>query len=425
MENDDRLKNISDISRIIPADGGVCRRLLDSMYDGIGLFELREGKVSALYLNERFFEVAGYSPEQYRPYLDNVTVTFFEEDEKRFLKNALKYAGENKEACFEVRGRRGDGSVGWFCIRSRKVDFIERDVPVYLAAVYDCTKNKETELNLKLDRARYRILEETGTAFLFEYDPFKDEMVFFPGRDEDERRFEEYSRHLRTSSSIHPEDSAYFYFIMLKASRREQKGSVCARSTDRKGGWQICRMNYTSIAGDRDDVIKVLGRINTEDGADDGGGFMRQRADEGTRLISERLNARPERALLMLADIDGMNGINERFGFGKGSELLGRFGQAAARIFKSGIVFGYAEDVFAVYMEGLTENELYCLTDRLRTAVPALDFSAGVAFVKDGSSGETPRDYLITASKALYRAKKEGINSIVTEKVPRENKQEA
>lgn len=436
MENDVRLEKISDLSQIESSDGSdVYYRLFDSMYDGLGLYELREGKVRALYLNERFFEIAGYTKEQYRPYLDNVTVTFLEEDEKRFLENALKNAELNREACFEVRGYRADGSIGWFCIRSRRVDYVKSDYPVFLAAVYDCTKNKQLEQNARLNRERYRILEEIGASCLFEYDPQNDEMIFSPGRERDERRFSEYARHLRRSSDIHPDDSAYFYSVLLKACRRERRGYVDARCLDNNGGWVLCRFNYSGVAGDRDNVIRVLGRIDIR-GESEGNGnpfisssenfdtLMRKESAAGLSLISERLKSCPKNALLLMTDIDGMGKINERFGFDEGSELLHRFERAAAEIFKSGIVFRYMGDIFAVYTEGLTESELYYLTDRLRTAAEALGcggenaglgFSAGVARVKECSGSEHARDLLITAAHALYRAKTEGKNSIVTE----------
>ncbi|MDE6591896.1 MAG: GGDEF domain-containing protein [Oscillospiraceae bacterium] len=436
MENDVRLEKISKLSQIESSDGSdVYYRLFDSLYDGLGLFELREGKVRALYLNERFFEVAGYTKEQYRPYLDNVTVTFFEEDEKRFLENALKSAGANREACFEVRGYRADGSVGWFCIRSRRVDYVKSDYPVFLATIYDCTGNKQLEQAAKLNGERYRILEEIGASYLFDYDPQSDEMIFSPGRDRNEHRFSGYARYLRGQASIHPDDSAYFYNVLLKACRRERRGYVDARSNDPKGGWVLCRLHYSSVAGDRDNVIRVLGRIDVkgESGVNDNpfiptsenfDTLMRKESAAGISLVSERLQTCPKKVLLMLADIDGMGKINERFGFDEGSELLHRFEMAAEEIFKGGVVFRYMGDVFAVYIEGLTESELYYLTDRLRTAAEnlscggenaGLGFSAGVAWVKECKGREHVRDFLITAAHALYRAKSEGKNSIVTE----------
>lgn len=430
MDNDARLGKISDLSQIESSDGSdVYYKLFDSMYDGMGLFELRDGKVRALYLNERFFEIAGYTKEQYRPYLDNVTVTFFEEDEKRFLENALKNAGLNREASFEVRGYRADGSVGWFCIRSRAVSYVKSDYPVFLAAIYDCTSSKELEQNAKLNKARYRILEEIGANYLFEYNPECDEMIFSPGRDSNERKFMNYSRHLRMSVSIHPEDAAYFYTALLGACRRERKGYVDARISDREGGWLRCRLNYTSVAGDRDNVVRVLGRIDSKDDGDQSIAsensfeLISKHSKDGVALITERLKCRPKCAVLIMADIDGMNRINEEIGFEAGTKLLGDFEKAAAEVFKNGIVFRYMEDIFAVYIEDINENALYYHIDRLRTSAANINagslggtgFCAGAAWINNDSGGEIAGDLLITAAHSLYRAKMEGKNTIITE----------
>lgn len=436
MENDVRLDGISDLSRIESADGSdVCYRLFDSMYDGMGLFELRDGKVRAMYLNNRYFDVVGYTKEQYRPYLDNVTVTLFEEDEKRFMENTLKNAGIDHDSSFEVRGYRADGSVGWFCIRSRTVDYVKCDNPVYLAAIYDCTAAKRLEQSAKINKERYRILEETGTNYLLDYDPEGDEMIVSPGRDMDERKYINYARHVGNSDIIHPADSAYFYVVLLKACRREHRGYVDIRITDKNGGWIPVRVVYSGVADDGDNVIKILGRVDVK-GGNEGNenpliycseGFdtlLRKESAAGISFISRQLENCPRNASLLLADIDDMRVFNREVSFDEGSAALLGFEKAAAAIFGSGTVFRYMGDIFVIYTEGLSENELYLLIDRLRTAAGnidcggkkrALNFSVGIARIKDCCGREGVGDLLITAAHGLYRAKKEGKNSLVIE----------
>lgn len=436
MELDNRINTISDLSRIEAADGSdIMCRLFNSMYDGMGLFELCGEKVRALYLNERYFEVVGYTKEQYRPYLDNITVTMFADDEKRFLDHAKSNADSEHDSCFEVRGYRADGSVCWFSIRTRTVNYVKCDNPAYLAAVSDCTAAKNMEISLKLNMERYRILEEIGATYLFEYNPALDEMVFLPGRNKAGHRFTSYSRQLRRSTSIHPDDTAYFYTVLLTASRRECKGTIYARGSDNKGGWVMCCLSYSSITGDGDDIIRVLGRADITEKADisypgeTGNTIMQKAAAAAISEIESRLKALPASSVLIMADIDGMGGYNKELGYDRGSAALYAFEKAARDIFREGIVFRYMEDIFVIYAENMTESEMYYLIDKLQTGAEnilpevkdsTLRFSAGIAEAGRSARPEEAvsfRDMLITAAHALYKAKKDGSGSLETENV--------
>ena len=177
---DKKLTDITDPSIIVPADdcGDLYFKLFNNMYDGLSVFELNGGKVRALYLNERYFDTIGYTKEQYRPYIDNVTVTLQEEDEHRLISSAERSIKEKTDLYCEVRGYRYDGSVGWFCIRARTADFIKSSGITFLASINDISEQKVLEYELSINRERFRILEETVSALLFEYNPFTDKMRF-------------------------------------------------------------------------------------------------------------------------------------------------------------------------------------------------------------------------------------------------------
>lgn len=440
METNSRLEGISDLSQLHSSDGSdIIYRLFDSMYYGMGIFELCGEKVRALYLNNRYFEIVGYTKEEYRPYLDNITVTMFAEDEKRFLEYAKKNADSEHASGFEVRGYRADGSVGWYSIRTRTVNFIECENPVYIAEVSDCTAAKNTETELRLNTERYRILEEIGATYLFEYDPAADEMVFLPGKNKNEHRFAKYSRQLRQSKSLHRSDAAYFYTVLTNAGRRVCRGSVTVRGSDNKGGWLPCRLTFSSIAGDRDNIIRVLGRVDVPietDGTDpviiiNGESTVIQKeAAAGISEISAGLSASHGSAVLIMADIDGMTGINEKCGYEEGSSALYAFEKAARELFGDKSVFRYIGDTFLIYIEKMNESEVYYLLDKLRSRVQRLipeesgltfSFSAGIAVTglpeRHHRTGErlTADDLILTAAHALYTAKTEGRGSLEAE----------
>lgn len=209
---DKKITDITDPSIIVPADNckDIYFSLFNSMYDGLSVFEVCGNKIRALYLNERYFDNVGYTLEQYTPYIENVTVTLFEEDEQRIFGLAQECIRNHSDFYCEVRGYRFDGSVGWFCIRARTVDFIKSDNPVFLASINDISRRKELEHKYNISKERYRILEETSSAFLFEYSLLNDNMTFFPKAGKS-HEIVNYGMYLRRSNRIYPDDAIYFY----------------------------------------------------------------------------------------------------------------------------------------------------------------------------------------------------------------------
>lgn len=441
---DNRIAHISDPNLITPADNctDLFFRLFNSMYDGVCIFEVCGAKVKALYLNERYFQVVGYTREQYLPYYDNVTITLFEEDEQRIFENAEECLKSGEDFYCEVRGYRFDGSVGWFCIRARAVDFIKSDNPVFLASINDVTSQKETEHKLKINSERYRILEETSSAFLLDYDCENDVMTFSPGKGRDDLVIKSYTSYLRRSCPIYDEDVIYYCNVLFKTCRKKGRGFVDVRSLDKdRSFYTICRIIFSSIADEYGEIIRVVGRIEV---IDESSGLIARLAEDRSSnsvaglsdsasamgVIKERLTHCRSRCFMIIADIDEFTTFNQKFGKEAADDAVKLSAELIKSVFpENSVIFRYVDDEFVIFVEDTDESAVYDMVDKLRACCGTamltvngesisadISFSIGAAWTVCDERVNI-KDFFITADRALIKAKKEGGDKMHVEKI--------
>ncbi|MGN1101296.1 MAG: diguanylate cyclase [Huintestinicola sp.] len=441
---DDRIAYISDPNLITPADNctDLFFRLFNSMYDGVCIFEVCGAKVKALYLNERYFHVIGYTREQYLPYYDNVTITLFEEDERRIFEHAEECVQSGKDFYCEVRGYRFDGSVGWFWIRARVVDFIKSDNPVFLASINDITSQKETEHKLRINSERYRILEETSSAFLLDYDYKNDVMTFSPGKGREDLVIKSYTSYMRRSCPIYDEDVIYYCNVLFKTCRKKGKGFVDVRSLDKdRSFYTICRIIFSSIPDEYGEIIRVVGRIEV---IDESSGLVARLAADRTSnsvagltdsatamgIIKDRISHCRCRCFMIIADIDGFTEFNERYGKKAADDAVKLSAELIKSVFPdNSVIFRYVGDEFVIFAEDINEGEMYDMVNRLRASCGTamltvngesicvdISFSIGAAWTVCDERVNI-KDFFITADRALIKAKKEGGSKMHVEKI--------
>lgn len=440
---DRQIAEIMDLSSKVP-DENCCdfyKQLLNSLYDGISLFEFCGNKVKAIYLNQRYFENVGYTPEQYLPYFDNITVTLFEEDEQRIFDTAKRCVEENTDFNCDVRGYRYDGTVGWFNVRARIVDFIKRDGIVFLASINDVTTEKQLQHRLSINEERYRILEETTSTFLYIYNCADDVMTFSSHSGAQEVVISNYSGHLRKSDQIHPEDVNYYFNAISKACRKQCKSYIDIRSLNKECTEYVpCRNYISSIPDEYGDIISVMGRIELLEDAGVTAELMCNNEyeifdfmcspHEGIDLINNKISKGNAKGFLAVIDIDDFSGFNKKYGPETSDNAVKLAAELICCIFEDAVIFRYTGDQFVVYMENITESELYEMEEKLRLAGEMINlsdnssctdslsmtFSTGAAWTVN-SEKTTFKDYFITADKALFRAKKAGKNRMYVEKI--------
>ena len=148
------------------------------------------------------------------------------------------------------------------------------------------------------------------------------------------------------------------------------------------------------------------------------------------RLLNDRLRVDVRAAdadhpvSLILLDLDHFKRVNDTHGHVVGDQVLhalGRMLQTEVRV--SDVAARYGGEELAVLQPGTDLDAATVLAERLRARIAALDWlqivgvplnltvSAGVAST---SGGETPRDLLRRADRAMYAAKAAGRDRVMT-----------
>jgi diguanylate cyclase (GGDEF)-like protein len=148
------------------------------------------------------------------------------------------------------------------------------------------------------------------------------------------------------------------------------------------------------------------------------------------REAYDRSRRRPEHhPVLVMMDLDAFKAVNDRFGHAVGDRVLMAFASLLRqRVRHSDVVGRYGGEEFALLIEALDEADALRLSERLRQDFAATDQVApdGTRFRVTLSAGVAALDAAATsfegwkkaADDALYRAKAEGRNRVLTAPQP-------
>lgn len=368
----------------------ICSTMLEHLMCGVAIYELCPDRVRSLYFNKKYYEMVGYTKEQYEQYADSVTSSLYGDSAEMIFEKAGRSAKTGETFYAECKGRRYDGSDIWVLVKAKLVDFIESEHPVFLAIVQDMTNRKLAEYENAVNLERYRILEATSNAVTFEYDIPDDIMTFSysGGRaDSANRSISNYAEVSKRTKIVYPDDAAKFYAALKKASKKPVSCmTLDYRSTIiDQNSYRWVRTCYSSVADASGKVIKVLGRTQ---------------------------------------DIDDFKAFNDTYGHSFGDEVLRTVGKLLSRKFPNAVVGRFGGDEFIVFTRGTSESTVVDeFEDFLEVSGKAeiggkrytIKCSVGIAWSE--SCDVDYAQYFDEADEQLYRAKKEGKHRICRKKI--------
>lgn len=197
---------------------------------------------------------------------------------------------------------------------------------------------------------------------------------------------------------------------------------------------RIAQMRYSLLVLTRklDEANRQLMRLSSADGLT---GIANRRRFDETLLKEWRRCAREARPLaLLLIDVDFFKPFNDNYGHQAGDECLKAVARALSQTLRrpSDLAARYGGEEFAVILPGTDEAGALAVAEALRAAVQQMGIAhrysevAPVVTISVGLACRTPKPgdetgfigLLKDADTALYRAKSEGRNRVVSACAP-------
>lgn len=419
----------------------ICSTMLEHLMCGVAIYELCPDRVRSLYFNKKYYEMVGYTEEQYEQYADSVTSSLYGDSAEMIFEKAGRSVKTGETFYAECKGRRFDGSDVWVLVKAKLVDFIESEHPVFLAIVQDITNRKQAEYENAVNLERYRILEATSNAVTFEYDIPDDIMTFSysGGRaDSANRSISNYAEVSKRTKIVYPDDAAKFYAALKKAGKKPVSCmTLDYRSTIiDQNSYRWVRTCYSSVADASGKVIKVLGR--TQDIDDEKREHQRMtqlvEIDSTTRLLNKLATTNHIQRLIgektsaksffIMIDIDDFKAFNDTYGHSFGDEVLRAVGKTLSTKFRNNIIGRFGGDEFIVFARAVSESVVVDKFEDFLKIVGATEIggkqyeikcSIGIAW-SDRSDIDYSR-YFDEADEQLYKAEKAGKCRICHKKI--------
>ena len=433
--------SINDINRlkILSKDlEGILESIIRNLPVGVCIFAVRNmQKVEALYLSDEYFNVIGYHKHNYGKWLKDMTASIIKEDEIKIFENAEKSIKNNSKFEMICRGYNGQGQLSWFSIQGMPIS-CDKTYPIFLTIIndvssimseYEALKELKTiKDELIIERQRYRILEETTPAILFEYLPKEDNMVFSYNFPENHERkiIHKYFEFLDKTPLVHKSHIPRFKEALLQACKTPVKDKIEYLSEVSGSGFEWHRTVYSSVLDKAGNIISVVGRIyNINDEV-----LEREKQEKQAQIdnltgayiknvgynmmekaVKDNFAGKEENYLVMI-DLDNFKKINDTMGHSIGDYVLKRFSQKAIELIdECGFVTRFGGDEFLIFAQGIHENQLYDKLQELHGYVNnipgyegmAIDFSEGVVRWDNMTLSQVFEE----ADRRMYTMKKE------------------
>lgn len=121
--------------------------ILEQIPYGVGLF--REGKADALFYNDNFYKLTGYTKEEYEKIVRTAPeLFFFQEDRDSATQIFRRLTGGDTNGHFECRMMRKDGSSMW--LRTDTSQFHLEGEELRLVSFTDDTAKKDAVTHLNI-----------------------------------------------------------------------------------------------------------------------------------------------------------------------------------------------------------------------------------------------------------------------------------
>lgn len=137
------------------------RAIMDNVNCGITAAFVLGGKSELIFANDRFFEILGYTREEYGIQISNNSSFIHPDDVKRVFNDIEQFDKIDEKITLEYRVKHKDGHYFWLSVDVSMTYFADIEAPVKIGIYNDITEEKEADEQLQfLNRLSRAILEQ-------------------------------------------------------------------------------------------------------------------------------------------------------------------------------------------------------------------------------------------------------------------------
>ncbi|MBZ4671083.1 MAG: hypothetical protein JG769_1387 [Oscillospiraceae bacterium] len=397
--------------------------------------DIKNGEIIIRYASDGFFELTGYSRNEYIELINRGEQLIFFDDIVKLFKNIKKNLKEKKTAHMEYRIRKKDGSEAWIMVQGRAIEEKESRYTV-MCIFTDITEMKETQRRLEIEEERYRIVSDISNEYLFEYINETDTMVYSEKYCRhfglEEKIVPEYKKSVEKREIILKEDWPIFLDIYENMRKGNLRYSNKYRVKELDGEIKWYSICFTTIFDKNNVPLKSVGKIVNIDDQMKETVKLKEKAQRDS--LTKLSNARTTRKMIeqyikedydachafIMVDIDNFKSINDCCGHLAGDNVLVQFAEELRKVFRSTDVLGrIGGDEFLVFLRGiqsdfLAEEKASAICGILNSirlpGKESVKVSGSVGISTYPADGRDYETLLKKADEALYEAKRKGKN---------------
>ncbi len=409
---------------------------------GIAIVSPHPDGVKLEYTNDAFFDVFGYTRDEYEELSGDVRMNLFNQADFINIVSKINTEYDPGEVIeFETRINKKGGEKAWALISTRKPRNASKEDLRFICNITDITALKKLQIQIQEEKERYEIVEEISDDILFNYDVINDvfecsaKNLRSIGR---RTRIENTIENFTYGDIIDHRDVAVVIQALSNALAGKKINVLEARVINRHGDGVWHRVKFAAIYDDRGNATRFIGtlsdidkekkektRLISQAETDQLTGFLNKIST--SMKVSEFLKNHPsDKAALLFLDIDDFKKLNDTYGHHVGDDFLRQFTSKLSIRFGANDTLGrIGGEEFAVFVKGdnKTRDEIKRIAEKSAQDIlticrsvkledledKSFSCSVGIALYPDDATTYT--ELYEKADAAMYSVKKNGKNN--------------
>jgi len=413
--------------------------IVENILGGIGMFEVdKNGKMKALYLNNGFYRMIGYSRAEAERYLKNIMANIIIEDRQTLEQGIADVLKDDGWVEVEFRAVTKDGGLRWYQVRANLYARHE-DRSIFTAILLDATERKSMEEELTMQAERLNLISQVEGEHIFDYNAKTDILVIKSVNREIQAQDLILNDFFQKKhyENVFKEDRELLNEVLQNALKTAIRDTAEVRIQIEDDDYRWYRLVFSSIVGNEGYVTRIVGRLTNihENKLKELELEIKAQKDTLTELYnkgaSELLikqalhNAKEQDSgklnAMFVLDLDNFKSVNDNLGHAYGDLVLHEAAKVMKDMFKGRDIVGrVGGDEFVIFMYDIEDiRNAYIMARKLCRSIKKVYPCEGKEIVVTASIGiaicdkpnMTYEELFERADRAMYISKNSGKNN--------------